>query len=414
MPDGQFSHIIVRGASRAERFARPGTGGSRRFPARVPDREGHARLLLERLHTTQERASTDLAQRSNFLTQAQNGIYLTVESREAEPLLSERLERPKKRIELLNVREVEGRTSATVFVPETAKDFFYRAIEDYRTKDEPRAKEPEPKGRRLIEGIGDLHLATLRDLWIEPTEQFPALAQVVDWEVWLRPSASDRFRAAALELGVAFGAHPLVFPEDVAIFVRSSADVLARLNELTVSISGLAHAKRMSEFLIATAPEQQALAMEALLQRLTVPDTENRLCILDTGINRAHRLLTPLVQEADCHAYRDSWGADDHHGHGTAMAGVCAYGDLASAISNGQPISVPYQIESVKVFPPVGQNLTNYWVRSRRAALRRPNFSSPIESECSASLLPLMKTRLTGAPQLPGRLNWISYAQGLK
>ena len=59
---------------------------------------------------------------------------------------------------------------------------------------------------------------------------------------------------------------------------------------------------------------------------------------------------------ADCHAYHADWGSDDHHGHGTAMAGVCGYGDLASAIGNGQPVSVPYRMESVKIFPPVGQN----------------------------------------------------------
>ena len=78
--------------------------------------------------------------------------------------------------------------------------------------------------------------------------------------------------------------------------------------------------------------------------------------MLDTGVKREHHLLEPLIAAADCHAYRDDWGTDDHHGHGTAMAGVCGYGDLASAIGNGSPVTVPYRMESVKIFPPVGQN----------------------------------------------------------
>jgi hypothetical protein len=313
--------------------------------------------LLQQLHDSQDAAREALARRSNVLTQGQNGIYLAVESRPAEPLLTERLERRKKKIELLAVKEEAGRTTATVFVPESAREFFPKAIEDYRTKDEPRAKEPEPKGRRLVEGIGAIHLAALRDLWIDSLDGFPAATEVIDWEVWLRPSASDRFRVAAMEAGVVFGAHPLVFPEDVALFVRSSADVLARLNDLTLSISRLARARRMAEFLIAATPDQQALAMDEFLTRVRLPQgLANSLCILDTGVNREHRLLAPVISAADCHAYRDEWGTGDHHGHGTAMAGVCGYGDLASAIGNGQPVSVPYRMESVKIFPPIGQN----------------------------------------------------------
>lgn len=357
MADAQFPHIVVRNVSRGEKFARPGTGGARRLPSRVPDRQAHATRLLQQLQDSQNAASEALTRRSNVLTQAQNGIYLAIESRAAEPLLAERLERRKKNIELLAVKEEAGRTTATVFVPESARDFFPKAIEDYRTKDEPRAKEPEPKGRRLVEGIGDIHLAGLRDLWIDPPEQFPAAAEVIDWEVWLRPSASDRFRVAAMEAGVVFGAHPLVFPEDVALFVRSSPDALAHLNEATLSISRLARSKRMAEFLMAAAPDQQGRAMDEFLGRVALPEAPgNSLCILDTGINREHRLLAPVIAVADCHAYRDEWGTGDHHGHGTAMAGVCGYGDLASAIGNGQPVSVPYRMESVKIFPPVGQN----------------------------------------------------------
>jgi hypothetical protein len=357
MAGERFAHIVVRNVSRGEKFARPGTGGTRRLPSRVPDRQAHAARLLQQLHNSEDAARESLARRSNVLTKGQNGIYLAIESRGEEPLLAERLERRKRNIELLAVKEEAGRTTATIFVPESARDFFPKTIEDYRTKNEPRAKEPEPKGRRLVEGIGDIHLAALRDLWIDSPDDFPGAAEVFDWEVWLRQSASDRFRVAAMEAGVVCGAHPLVFPEDVALFVRSSPNVLAQLNEATLSISRLARSKRMAEFLVAAGPDQQARAMDGFLRRVALPEgLGNSLCILDTGINRAHRLLEPVIAAADCHAYRDDWGSDDHHGHGTAMAGLCGYGDLASAIGDGQPVSVPCRMESVKIFPPIGQN----------------------------------------------------------
>ena len=346
MPDEHFVHIIVRNVSRGEKFARPGTGGSRRLPSRVPDRQAHATKLLQQLQRSQDAAKEEIARRSNVLTQAQNGIYLAINGRAQEPLLTERFERRKKNIELLAVKEEAGRTTATIFVPESAKDFLSKTIEDYRTKDEPRAKEPEPKGRRLVEGIDEIQLAVLRDLWIDAPDRFPDAEEVIDWEVWLRPSASDRFRVAAMEAGVAFGAHPLVFPEDVALFVRSSPRVLAQLNEATLSISRVARSKSIAEFLLAAAPDQQTRAMDEFLRRVSFAErSRNSLCMLDTGVKREHRLLEPLIAPADCHAYRDDWGADDHHGHGTAMAGVCGYGDLASAIGNGSPVTVPYRME---------------------------------------------------------------------
>ena len=357
MPDEHFAHIIVRNASQGEKFARPGTGGTLRLPSRIPDRQAHATKLLQELQRSQDAAKDEIARRSNVLTQAQNGIYLAIKGRAGEPLLTERFERRKKNIELLAVKEEAGRTTATIFVPESARDFLPKTFEDYRTKDEPRAKEPEPKGRRLVEGIDEIQLGVLRDLWIDALETFPEGEEVIDWEVWLRPSASDRFRVAAMEAGVVFGAHPLVFPEDVALFVRSSPRILAQLNEATLSISRVARSKKIAEFLIAAAADQQARAMDEFLRRVAFPQgSPNSLCMLDTGVKREHRLLEPLIAAADCHAYRNDWGGDDHHGHGTAMAGVCGYGDLASAIGNVSPVTVPYRMESVKIFPPVGQN----------------------------------------------------------
>jgi hypothetical protein len=313
-------------------------------------------MLLRQLRTSQEEATQDVARRADILPESQNGIYLTIEGRVAEPLLTERLERKKKNIELLAVKQEGNRMTATLFVPETARGFLTKTIEDYRTRNEPRALQPEAKNRRLIDGIGDIRLAALRDLWVDNTDAFPDPGAVIDWEVWLRPSATDRFRVAAMESGITFGAHPLVFPEDVALLVVASAEALASLNEITVSISRLARARRMTGFYPATIDEQ-ARQVDDLLARLHVPEGNlTSLCILDTGINREHRLLAPLVATQDCHAYRDEWRSEDHDGHGTQMAGICGYGDLRYATGSAHRISVPYRIESVKIFPPVGSN----------------------------------------------------------
>jgi hypothetical protein len=323
----------------------------------IVNREAHARQLLRELQATFTASRAAISRRSEVLPGSQNGVYLTIEGQPNQPLLTERLERRGKHIELLSVRDEGGRTTATVFVPEGASDFFARTVEDYRTKDEPRAKTPEAKNRRLVDGIREIRLGVLRDLWVDASEQFPDPEEVIGWEVWLRPEATDRFRAAALEAGVEYGAYPLVFPEDVAVFARTSAVILADVNEITLSVSRLARARRMAAYLVAAGQVQQVRAVNDLLARLR-PSQDGRtaLCILDTGVNRQHSLLAPLLALDDCHAYLTEWGTGDDHGHGTEIAGLCAYGDLAAAFGTAQPFDVPFILESVKIFPPTGQN----------------------------------------------------------
>ncbi|WP_268768089.1 S8 family serine peptidase [Leptospira santarosai] len=73
-----------------------------------------------------------------------------------------------------------------------------------------------------------------------------------------------------------------------------------------------------------------------------VLDLQNRLeihpdhrdvavCILDTGVNVAHPLLTQSIEEDDLDSFHPEWGKEDHHGHGTRMAGLALLGDLYPA-----------------------------------------------------------------------------------
>ena len=180
MTDGLFPHIILGNIAKSEPFARPGTGGSKKFPSVMENREAHAQHLLRELRASHAASAEAIARRANILPETQNGVYLTIQGRPNEPLLTERLERRSKKIELLSVRQEGNHTKATVFIPETATDFLQKTVEDYRTKDEPRATETEAKHRRLIEGIGEDQASCLRDLWMDAPSQFPD-PDIVDW-----------------------------------------------------------------------------------------------------------------------------------------------------------------------------------------------------------------------------------------
>jgi subtilisin family serine protease len=55
-----------------------------------------------------------------------------------------------------------------------------------------------------------------------------------------------------------------------------------------------------------------------------------KVCILDSGLNSNHPLLKGAV--GDAQSFVSDVGADDDHGHGTAVAGVALYGDIEERI----------------------------------------------------------------------------------
>ncbi|MFC0206675.1 S8 family serine peptidase [Novosphingobium soli] len=52
------------------------------------------------------------------------------------------------------------------------------------------------------------------------------------------------------------------------------------------------------------------------------------VCLLDTGVNRAHALLAPVFSADDLHSVNPAWGTDDDHGHGSEMSGLAFFGVL--------------------------------------------------------------------------------------
>src|SRR5690606_26296179 len=79
-------------------------------------------------------------------------------------------------------------------------------------------------------------------------------------------------------------------------------------------------------------------------------------CILDTGITPGHPLLEIAVAAEGCTTVDAAWGAHDHNGHGTEMAGLALYGDLTPILAGSQPVRLHHRIESVKILPPRGTN----------------------------------------------------------
>lgn len=107
---------------------------------------------------------------------------------------------------------------------------------------------------------------------------------------------------------------------------------------------------------------EQAEWVEDLEERLQI-DRESlvSVCILDTGVNHGHPLLTHLLDNVDCHAVDPRWGSHDHDGHGTLMAGISGYGNLVDVLSGNGSVHVNHVLESVKILPNKGKNPPHLW-----------------------------------------------------
>jgi subtilase family protein len=149
----------------------------------------------------------------------------------------------------------------------------------------------------------------------------------------------------------------LVFPEELALHTVATPEQMNVLVNGTLSVTRLQRASLTAGFLEYAGPEQQVALTEQILARMRpTQNPASYVCILDTGVRRAHPLLMPLLLGADCHAYRPAWGTDDHDDHGTLMGGLASLGDLTLILNSNDMIEVPFHLESVKIYPPIGEN----------------------------------------------------------
>ncbi len=282
-------------------------------------------------------------------------------------LATKSLEIPTQGLTLLNVREDEAshKLYATVRVEdEKALKKLENKIEAYSTQNTPgTARNPQgnPKNKTLVETISSISLARLQAFWTDRVDLFPQDAsQKIWWEIWLldEQSAVAKLRIIVEFLRLKASDRELRLVERMVVLVEASATELERLLERCHEVSEVRRAIEIAPFL-----SLQSDIMHEQLEQLAANVTGSNLSkvfitILDTGVNPGHTLLSPFIESDDLLTCNPAWNTNDHHGHGTEMAGISLYGDLTPLISSHQPVNIQHALESVKILPPQGQTPT--------------------------------------------------------
>lgn len=396
MPRTHLPHILLKEKPAESIFTSPKGGGQNpKLPER--DRKKHANFLLNRLKDAWLKAENEKKRAVSHSTR--NGVYLEIKGEEGYELTTKSLENQrskdkKKWIRLLNVRKVKHihidkitkeeeelyETIATIFVPVSQKKYFANKISKYATE---LTKTDKFMNKALVESISDIQNALLvESFWQDHRDLIPA--DKSEWcEVWLSNDSDEvihRFDRCLKDLRIISKHGHIKFPERIVKLVYATRTQLENLTRNSDDIAEYRKAKVTAEFWTKMDKHEETQWVQNLLERLKV-DRESliSICLLDTGVNCGHPLLSPLLAPVDCQSVVPLWETNDHKGHGTLMAGISAYGDLANALESNGPVIINHVLESVKILPPpkYGHNAPELWGYITSQAISQAEIQSP-------------------------------------
>ncbi len=377
----KLPHLLITGTSSTKPYTSPASGG-KSFTVPKRHRETHGRQLLQQFETIREQADKVIKEQKAYGIDAKNGIYIQFESDPGFALKAESLEIWKSGIELLSEIKDGNRTLATVFVPEGKLDILVNKFSAYLDpeKDTPKGR---PRNEALVAGIASIKKAALDALWTDTPETLPADDEVIWWEVWLRTKDDPLgetafFREHARHMGLTVLDEELRFPDRTVIAVQGSKEQISRSVNLLNCIAELRRLKEEANFFSSMDRFDQLDWLNAALDQITPPEANSpAICILDTGINQTHPLLKPVLAPEYMDTCDPAWGTSDHHGHGTEMAGLAAYGDLTDLLADNTPTVLAHQLESVKILPPNGSNEPHLYGQITAEAVARAEIFAP-------------------------------------
>lgn len=379
MAERNRSHIVVgENYSTSESFTSPQSGRGSTSPPSPIDRAGYRDKLSQEMA-----AAIALAEqrRANLpeQTPSVDGVYLTFESHPDFGLALDPLDAGAAELRAVTLVGAGAAVVelATVFVTDEARREFLSKLDAYATDDTPGGK---PKNQALVERIAGIQLATVRALWTDGDANFPDDNEVVWWEVWLRrgPDTSARATEFAATIGAQIGRRRLMFNDRLVIMLNASATQLARSLDLLSDVAEFRRPAPIAAEIDGLEAEDQADLVNDLASRLVSPKANAlRICLLDTGVSAAHPLLAPAINLDDTHVVDDAWSDADVRDHGTGLAGIALYGDVAEALLRAGDQELPLRLESVKIIADTGESERELWGAVTAEAVALVEIASP-------------------------------------
>lgn len=375
-------HIFLQNIAVSYDFQPKQGFGSDNIPVR--NRDEHSNKLIAEFNSVTNSIEQTKKERFSNGLPAKKGSYWEFSGKAGYSLVTKSLEDLNKNVRLLNIK-IEGENlddttiKAVVYVPEEEEKMFSKKIQDYKFKN---TKAGNPKNAPLINSIESISLASVLSLWTDDPHLLPT--DNPQWcEVWFYTGKeidklNQEVQASCELIDIQLSSQLLLFPERMVRLIRANSSQLAELIEQCDFISELRLIKETARFWLTENNSSQVEWVDNLLQR-TVFSFGNDIgvCILDTGINNGHLLLAPVLHNNDRHSVEPIWGVNDHHGHGTLMAGVSIYGNLQNLLESNENLEINHRLSSVKILPPNGQNDKDLYGAITSQGISRSELAAP-------------------------------------
>jgi hypothetical protein len=401
-------HFILSNTSESKAFtAHSSGGGASNAPPELP-RAQHGASLQAQLQTLKPIAQDAAKLQQDMGLEGGLGLQIQFRSQPEIELAFESLANESKHIELLSIRREGLYTLANVFVPDGQLEHFEKYVTDYLSE-----KKNKNGGvldhKALLNTIESINAAGIRALWTEDLALLPQnREEPFWWEVWL-PERGNReviiedFQKLATSVGCIVANGRVDFPERTVVLMYGSEQQFSQSAMTLNCVAELRRAKETAEFFDGMHAEEQHEWKDDLLDRTVFPLHDSatpRVCLLDSGINRGHPLLEPLLTSNDLYTVDPSWGVTDEANHGTGLACIATYGDLSDALETMQPIQISHLLESVKLIQNNGNNGNDadFHANLFSDAISQPEVGSPHYPRVFSSAVTAADYRDQGRP----------------
>jgi hypothetical protein len=308
------------------------TGGPRRPPAPPRDRQQHASDLARRLAAVEQQLA---AARDEALPHASGMLITAIGPGLEDSAVNRQLRDRKTGTDVVTVREGRAVVHApSDLAPLRAKIRAY-ASENTRTG--------KPRYQELVARLDTIEAATIDDLSLGEIGQSIADDDRIWVEVWMpggsgisedQRDAQDEAVADFASIGQAEAPVVPVYrgPERDVHLVSATGARLKALPVLLPSAVEVHRAPLVRPIVLAEAADEAGMRAEVDEPSPDAP----AVAVHDTGITSDHPYLQPIVLGASSVVPGAPSPADLSGGHGTQMAGVAAYSQLADDLITGQ------------------------------------------------------------------------------
>ncbi|WDF38808.1 S8 family peptidase [Streptomyces sp. T12] len=256
---------------------------------------------------------------------------------------------------------------ALVWVPYEQVSDFSRRLREFTQNTTSGA----PKQAALVANMETVQRALFEHLWQE-SDPLPPMDERRWWELWFDPQIVESDPVASLR-ELAAEKQWAVAEVALAVGERLIAHVQASGEELQVILGTNACPVEIRRPVFA----QELHSVDRSFQHSLVDDLAGRLeaappdapvvCVLDTGVSQEHPLLKASLH-GRAHSALPLHTAADRHGHGTEMAGIALYGDLAVPLESQGPVVLTHGLESVKLLDGVTEDAAHPRTHAERTA----------------------------------------------